>query len=538
MHGDLSTKPRCHATRLVKDGIGYSCAMSDPTSPHAALAARLRENAVLASVASTIGWDEQTQLPRAATELRADQSSLMATLVHERNTDAKLGDLVAAAESFVKEQSLADDSDEATTAREARRDYDRATKLPADLVAAIARAETVGHAAWVGARQSEDFPGFAPHLQTMLDLKRKEAQLVGGGKAELYDALLDDYEPGETAANLRDVFGQLKGPLVELVAKIGDSGKTAPRDLLTREFPTDAQHELSRRAAVACGFDFDAGRLDVAVHPFCTGLGPNDTRMTTRYDERDLGNSFFSTLHETGHALYEQNLPKSQHFGTGCGEAISLGIHESQSRLWENQVGRGDAFWQHFWPVAQKLFPASLGQAQREDFLFAVNDVRPSFIRTESDEATYNLHVLLRFELEQALLNEDLKPSDLPGAWNEKMQDYLGLTPEKPSLGCLQDVHWSAGLLGYFPTYTLGNLYSAQLYAKATDDLGGASERDAMFARGEFKPLLDWLVEHVHRHGRRYGTRQLVKRITGDDLRVEPLLDHLRGKAAEFYGVS
>ena len=333
----------------------------------------------------------------------------MAALVHERNTDAKLGDLIAAAEAFVKEQGLADDSDEATTAREARRDFDRATKLPSDLVAAIARAETVGHAAWVESRKAEDFPAFAPHLATMLDLKRQEARLVGGGgSGELYDALLDDYEPGETAASLREVFDALKGPLVELVAKIGDSGRTPPRDLLLRKFPTDKQHELSRRAAVACGFDFDAGRLDVAVHPFCTGLGPGDTRMTTRFDERDLGNSFFSTLHETGHALYEQNLPKTEHFGTGLGAAVSLGIHESQSRLWENQVGRGDAFWRHFWPVAQELFPSSLGEAKREDFLFAVNDVRPSFIRTESDEATYNLHVLMRFELEQALLNQDL----------------------------------------------------------------------------------------------------------------------------------
>ena len=512
--------------------------MSNSDSPHEQLKARLRENAVLSSVAGTIGWDEQTQLPHAATELRADQSSMMATLVHERNTSAELGDLIAAAENHVKEQNLPADSDEATTAREARRDFDRATKLPADLVAAIARAETVGHAAWVEARKSEDFPAFAPHLTTMLDLKRKEAQLVGEGKGELYDALLDDYEPGETAADLRDVFGQLRDALVELVAKIGDSGKIPPRDLLTREYPTVNQNELSRRAATACGFDFDAGRLDIAVHPFCTGLGPGDTRMTTRFDERDLGNSFFSTLHETGHALYEQNLPKAEHFGTGCGEAISLGIHESQSRLWENQVGRGAAFWQHFWPVAQDLFPGALGEAKVDDFLFAVNDVRPSFIRTESDEFTYNLHILMRFELEQALLREDLTPSDLPGAWNEKMQTYLGITPEKPSLGCLQDVHWSAGLVGYFPTYTLGNPYSAQLYAKATDDLGGEHERDAMFARGEFRPLLDWLVEHVHQHGRRYSARELIRRITGEDLQVEPLLAHLRGKASEFYGVS
>lgn len=507
-----------------------------PDTPHARLATRLRENAIFGSVASTIGWDEQTQLPDEATDLRADQSSLMARLAHERRTDPALGDLIAAAEEAVATQGLASDTTEATTARDARRNFDRATKLPGDLVEELARAEVIGHAAWIKARQAEDFASFQPSLQRMLDLKRREAECVGY-EDNPYDALLDDYEPGETAAGVAAVFAELKDELIDLVARIKESGKTAPREILERHYPTDRQRELSIRAAKAFGFRFEAGRLDVAVHPFCTGLGPGDTRMTTRFDEHDLGNSFFSTLHETGHALYEQNLPKAEYFGTGCAESISLGIHESQSRLWENLVGRGRAFWEHYYPTATELFPDALGGVPLDDFLFAVNDVRPSFIRTESDEATYNLHVLLRFELEQTLLKGSLDVADVPGAWNDLMETYLGVTPPKPSLGCLQDVHWSAGLFGYFPTYTLGNLYSAQFFDQATKDLGGETQRDRMFARGEFGPLLEWLRTNIHHVGRRRSARDLVKHVTGSDLSARPLLDYLDRKASEFYDI-
>ena len=511
-------------------------ASADETPASAALAARLRADAVFASVAGTLGWDEQTQLPAKANALRADQSAMMAELAHGRATDAELGDLIARAEE--ETVGFPADSAPAATARQARRDFDRATKLPGDLVAAIARAEVEGHHAWVAARAAEDFPAFAPKLEAMFSLKRREADAVGSESGDPYDALHDDYEPGGTAAEVGRVFADLKGRLVDLVGRINDGGRAPDRSILARHYDVERQRELSTRAATACGFDFDAGRLDVAVHPFCTGLGPGDTRMTTRFFENDLGNSFFSTLHETGHALYEQNLPKAEHFGTAPGESASLGIHESQSRLWENLVGRGRPFWRHFWPVAQELFPDALGGESMDAFLFAVNDVRPSFIRTESDEATYNLHVLLRFELERALLGGDLNVGDLPGAWDEKMREYLGVVPDRPSLGCLQDVHWAAGLIGYFPTYTLGNLYSAQIYEKATGDLGGEAERDAMFARGEFRPLLDWLVEHVHRHGRRYGARELVARITGGEPSAEPLMNHLNRKASEFYGVA
>ncbi|MEM7809080.1 MAG: carboxypeptidase M32 [Planctomycetota bacterium] len=507
--------------------------MPDHATPISTLRTLLREKAVLGSVGSVVGWDEQTQLPPAGTDLRADQSSLLARLMHERATSAKLGTAIADAEAASPE------GDDSVIVREARRDYDRATKLPTRLVEELARAEVKGHAAWVEARKNDDFAAFVPHLETMLKLKREEADCVGHPHhdGDPYAALLDDYEPGESPAYLDDVFASLKDPLVDLVGRINDSGKTPRRELLTRSFPVDVQRELSTKAAKAIGFEFNAGRLDVAVHPFCSGFGPGDTRMTTRFFEHDLGNSFFSTLHETGHALYEQNLPKAEHFGTALGESVSLGIHESQSRLWENLVGRSPAFWEYLWPTTQELFPDALGGESMDDFVFATNDVRPSYIRTESDEATYNLHVLLRFEIERALLSGDLSVADLPGAWDEKMDAYLGIKPDKASNGCLQDVHWSAGLIGYFPTYTLGNVYASCLFDRVTEALGGQAERDAMFARGDFRPLLDWLIANVHHHGKRHGARELVEKATGFKPTVEPLLTHLQEKATRYYGV-
>ncbi len=517
-------------------GLVCNVGMSEPAStnlpdtPHARLVAALRENAVLDSIGSTLAWDEQTQLPPAGTDLRADQLSLMARLDHERGTDPRLGELISAAEEAAR--GLPEDSDEATTAREARRDFDRATKLPASLVEEMARAAVQGHAAWVQARRNNDFKAFQPYLEVNMRLKQQEADCVGYEK-DRYDALLDDYEPNETAAGVERVFGGFKDELIDLVGRIQQSGRQPRVDILERSFPVEQQTVLSRMAAEAVGFDFESGRLDIAVHPFCSGVGPGDTRLTTRYDERDVGNSFFSTLHEAGHGMYEQGLPKAQYFGTGCGESVSLGIHESQSRMWENLVGRSRPFWEFFWPKAQGMF-ASLRDVTMDEWLGAVNAIRPSFIRTEADEATYNLHILLRYELEQAMLREDLSIADLPGAWDEKMRKYLGITPPEPSKGVLQDVHWSSGSIGYFPTYTLGNLYGAQFFEAARRDLG---DLDAMFARGEFAPLLSWLREKIHHQGRRYTARQLAQRITGRDLNHEPLMNHLKRKAAEYYGV-
>lgn len=494
------------------------------------LVAELKQIALLGSVGSVLGWDEQTYMPPRAAEHRANQGALLAGMVHERFTSTKVGELLGRAAEEVKGEPA--DSIKAANVRETLRGYDRQKKLPPTLVEELSKTSTLGQQAWGAAKKTNDWPAFKPWLEKMMHLKRQEIAAYGY-TTEPYDALLEDYEPGETAANLRKVFENLRGPLVELVGKIASSGKVAPLEILERHYPKAQQESFSREAAEAVGFDFRAGRLDVTVHPFCTDLGPGDVRMTTRYDESFFGDAFFSVLHETGHALYEQGLPH-EHFGTPAGQAISLGIHESQSRMWENMVGRSGAFWQHWLPKARQAFGATLQGVGDKDWLFAINDVRPSFIRTEADEMTYNLHVLIRFELETALLSDQLSVADLPGAWNEKYKKYLGLTVPDFARGCMQDVHWSAGLVAYFPTYTLGNLAAAQFFAKAQQDLG---DLHGMFAKGEYQPLLQWLRKNIHSVGRRYTAPQLIQKVTGKPLSSESLVRYLNGKASEFYGV-
>jgi carboxypeptidase Taq len=502
--------------------------MAEAQQSYDGLIQELKEISLLGSIGSVLGWDERTQLPPQGAEHRAAQSSLLARMVHERFTSPRTDELLHDVES----SSLVADSgsDAAVNVRETRRTYDRARKLPSSLVEELSRVSVLAQQAWGEARAKSDYPAFEPWLTRILDLKRQEARCVGFGR-DMYDALLDEFEPGETAANLRITFERLRGPLVELIRRIVDSGREAPMEILERNYPPEAQAKMAREAAEAVGFNFQAGRLDVSLHPFCTGIGPGDTRMTTRYDPRYFGDAFFGVLHETGHGLYEQGLPAAR-FGTPLGETVSLGIHESQSRLWENFVARSRPFWKHFLPKARSAFHDALNGVTDDDWYFAVNDVRPSLIRTESDETTNNLHILMRFELEQALLNDELRPKDLPAAWDQKMQQYLGLTPPNDAKGCLQDIHWSGGAIGYFPTYTLGNLYAAQFFEQARSDL---PDIDSQFARGDFAPLLGWLRQNIHRHGKRYRAGELVKRVTGKELSAEPLLKHLRAKA-ELYG--
>ncbi|HEY8749280.1 MAG TPA: carboxypeptidase M32 [Tepidisphaeraceae bacterium] len=495
--------------------------MSLTQSPYSRLITELKEIALLGSVSALLDWDERTQLPPKGAENRAAQASLLARMIHERVTAKRIGDLLGEAGAGAEA-----DSDAAVNIRETRRRYDRACKVPASLVEEQTRVAVLAQQAWGEARAKNDYPAFRPWLEKILDLKRQEADCVGYA-AERYDALLDEFEPGETAANVRQTFEQLRQALVPLLGKIVDSGRKAPLEILERRYPPETQAALARRAAEAVGFDFEAGRLDVSLHPFCTGLGAGDTRMTTRYDANYFGDAFFGVLHETGHGLYDQGLPK-EHEGTPLAEATSLGIHESQSRMWENFVGRSRSFWAHFLPMTREAFPEALRGVTDDQWYFAVNDIRPSLIRTEADEATYNLHVLLRFELEQALLDDQLKPADLPEAWNQKMRQYMGIVPPDDARGCLQDIHWSSGAIGYFPTYTLGNLYAAQFFEKASAELG---DIDAQFAGGDFAPLLAWLGKNIHRHGKRYRARELVQRITGEGLSSAPLMRHLERKA-------
>lgn len=497
---------------------------------YAELLRRFREYHLLGSCASVLGWDERTYMPREGSTHRAEQMALLARLGHEMLTAPEIGELLAVVEAGPVGRH--GDTPEAANVREIRRTYNRAVKLPKELVEELARVTTRAQQVWQEARQANDFAGFRPWLEKIVRLKRQEAEAVGYTGTP-YNALLDEYEPGATAEEITRAFAALRDDLVPLLQAIIASGRRPRRDVLERDFPVSRQEIFGQAAAAAIGFDFTAGRLDVTTHPFCSGIGPGDCRLTTRYNPRHFNDGFFSILHEAGHGIYDQGLDP-QHYGTPLGNAVSLGIHESQSRLWENQVGRSRPFWEHFFPRARQVFFDALADVPLDDFLFAINDVQPSFIRVEADEATYNLHIILRFELEQALLTGDLAPGDVPGAWNEKMHRSLGLTPPSDTLGCLQDIHWSMGGLGYFPTYTLGNLYAAQLMEQARQDLG---DLDADFRRGEFGRLKSWLNEKIHRPGQRYRPQELCRRVTGKALSHKPLVSYLRGKYAPLYGI-
>lgn len=485
-----------------------------------------RHTAVLASIHEFLGWDERTMLPPAGGEYRADQSTLLAGMIHQRWTDDKFGgqlDELAAAIN-------GDDSAAAVTVRRLKRQRDKRVKLPQSLVEELSRTAIMGQQAWQTARENDDFSKFLPMLERTIELKRQQAEAIGYPQCP-YDALLDEFEPEELTANVGPVLEKLREDLVPLVTSIQQCGRKPDSSIVRRDYPTDIQDRFARETAAAIGFDFNRGRLDVTTHPFCCTLGPDDCRITTRYYPQFFNAAFFGVMHEAGHGIYEQGLPTDQ-YGLPLGEAVSLGIHESQSRLWENFVGRNRAFWTHFYPKVQDNFHAALGDVPADDFFFAINEVRPSLIRVEADEATYNLHILIRFELERAMLDGEVQAADLPDAWNDKYEKYLGITPPSNSEGVLQDVHWSAGLIGYFPTYSLGNLYAAQFFAQAETDLGNLSES---FAKGEFQPLRDWLREKIHQHGQHFTAAELVERVTGRRLSAQPLLDHLRTKMGILY---
>lgn len=489
----------------------------------------LTESAILASSAALLGWDELTYMPPQAADGRARQMSLIARMCHERLIAPHVGEELHA----LAAQPLP--PGQAANVRQWKRNHARAVNVPPALVEEMTSTAVHARQAWSQARAANHYALFQPHLAKTIDLQRQYAACILGHASastdELYDALLDAYEPYETTAHLRTLFSQLRPRLSALIAQVAGSNRNAPVEILHRHYPIDKQRELSVHAARLIGFDTGAGRLDTTVHPFCSGIGPGDTRITTRFDEGDFGNCFFSVLHETGHALYEQGLPAG-HWGTPLGEAVSLGVHESQSRLWENLVGRSESFWRFFYPQAQSAFPQALGQTHPEDFLFAINAIGPSLIRTESDEATYNLHILLRFELELELLSGELPVADLPQVWNQRVKQYLNIEVPIDREGCLQDVHWSQGGFGYFPTYTLGNLNAAALFAKASEDL---VDLDGQIARGDFAPLLAWLRDKVHRHGQYYPAGELIRQATGHELSIEPLLKHLQANVSRYY---
>jgi carboxypeptidase Taq len=491
---------------------------------------RSRERALLASCSALLGWDEQTNLPRGGSTYRGDQLALLAGLHHERGTDRRVGELLETVEGS---GLVADpDSPESANIREWRRGFDRVTKLPRSLVEELARTTSVAQQEWVEARKASDFKKFRPWLVSIVDLKRQEAACLAP-HGNPYDALLDEYEPGANGKDLAALFESLRQELVPLVAAIAESSEGSKPGMLEGDYPLDRQKIFGELVASSIGFDFERGRLDTTAHPFCSGIGPGDTRITTRFDPRDFSSAFFGILHEVGHGLYEQGLDPAHH-GTPMGEAVSLGVHESQSRLWENAVGRSKAFWEHWLPQARRFFREPLHAVGLDAFHEAINRVEPSLIRVEADEVTYNLHILIRFELEQALIGGNLTVDDLPEAWNARYRDDLGITPPDDARGCLQDIHWAAGLVGYFPTYTLGNLYAAQLYARADADLVGL---DSSFARGDFAGLLTWLRDKIHRHGQRLRSADLIQSATGATLDHRPLVEALKAKYEPIYEI-
>lgn len=504
------------------------------------LCAALRSVGQLGAVGQVLGWDQETYMPPAAADARAEQSSLIAEITHERRTSKKIGELLEACES---DRSLTspEDSQTARNLREMRRDYDRATKLPGELVAELALVGSQSQEVWKEARARSDFAMFAPWLARMMDLQRKKAECYGvtaGG--ELYDALLDEYEPTMRAAEIDRIFAPLRQELAGLIMAVKASKKKVSDACLRVKVPQERQHKFNLHVLEAMGFDLNAGRLDVTTHPFCSSPAAGDTRLTTRYGDRNFPESLSGTMHEGGHGLYEQGIPKhvKHYFGTPLAGDISLGIHESQSRMWENFVGRSKEFWTWALPHARKIFKDGaknpVAKFDAEDFYRAVNTVTPSLIRVESDEGTYNMHVMIRFEIERALIAGQMKIKDVPGEWNKRYQDYLGIKVPDDRRGCLQDVHWSFGLVGYFPTYTLGNLYSAQFWETINEQVPTLKKQ---MVKGEFLELRNWLRHNIHRHGRRYSASELCVLVTGKSLTAEPLLRHLRAKAKDVYGV-
>jgi len=502
-----------------------------PAQAYKDLIAYWKRLATFGSVGSLLGWDQRTYMPSGASSHRAEQLALMSGMYHEMATSPHVKDLIAAAGELPAAKK--EDTVEAVNVREIRREYGMATKLPQTLVEELSRATSRAYDVWVEARKQNDFNTFKSHLETIVGLTRKRADALGW-KASRYDALLDEYEPGATKAEIEQIFAPLRTELAQLVGEIVSSGRQPDPKILNADYPAAAQEKFCKEAAAQIGFDFNCGRLDTTTHPFCSGVGVGDTRLTTRYNPHDFSGALFGTLHEAGHGIYDQGL-EAKHYGSPMGNSVSLGIHESQSRMWENFVGRSLAFWKYFYPKLRETFPQALSGVGLDALYFAINKSQPSFIRVESDEATYNLHIILRFELESALIEGSLKAADVPGEWNARFKKLFGLEVPDNRRGCLQDVHWSGGGIGYFPTYTLGNLYAAQLFEQARKDLG---DLDGQFSAGEFQPLKGWLNQKVHHQGMRFRSNKLCEKVTGKPLDHKYLMRHLRKKFGGLYGFS
>jgi len=518
--------------------------VSSSASPdYTQLLAHLGRIHKLETVAQLLGWDEQVNLPKGSADLRAEQHAVLAETIHAAASDPELGELLARLSGAEESASAGEALGEGDwlVVREAQRDYERATKLPVEFVRAKAAQSSVGFHAWAKARAEDDFSSYAPVLERNLEFAREEAAYLGwggdqcasaGGGEGAYDYMIDKHDPGLSAAVIERLFGELRAGLVPLVREIteNDDGRAKAARARLRGFAVSAQREFLGEVTQRLGFDYERGRIDVSLHPFCAGTGA-DIRMTTRFNEDEPLDSLFSAIHETGHGLYEQGLPLAHH-ATALGKAAGMGVHESQSRLWENQVGRSRAFWAFFEPRFREKFPEPLRGVSSEELYLAVNAVEPTLIRVDADEVTYNLHIILRFEIERQLFSGALAVRDLPEAWAELSRDLIGLEPTSDRVGVLQDVHWSDGAFGYFPSYCLGNMIAAQLWEAVRAKEAGL---EADFARGDFGRLLAWLRKNVHAAGKRYDALELTQRVTGKPLSPSPLLRYLRERYMPLY---
>jgi carboxypeptidase Taq len=493
----------------------------------AALQERMVELTDLGRIHAMLFWDQNTMMPPNGAAARADHAATLEVISHDKLIDPEIVRLLDALEPWARDEDP--DSDAVRLLAAVRRDHEKAVRVPTELAAEISHADAIGQQAWQEARAASDFSLFRDALERQIELRHRYVGCFDAAEHP-YDILLDDFEPELTTAELKPLFATLRDNLVDLVADTaGEDGVARNDGVFSGPFEVDDQRRAVMAVLEAVGFDADGWRLDPAPHPFAQSLGPADVRITTRYDLHDFGVAHFSALHEFGHGLYEAGI--APELGRSpLGAPVSLGIHESQSRLWENVVGRSRPFCTWVLPLLRETLGPALGSIDADALYRAVNSVQRSLIRVNADETTYNLHIVLRFELELALVEGTLTVDELPAAWNEGMQRLLGVEVPDDAQGVLQDVHWGAGLFGYFPTYTLGNLIAAQLWTRLQQDL---PEIDQQLATGELVPLRDWLREHIHRHGRKFPPRELLERVTGDTLRPEPFLDYLRQKLAD-----
>ncbi len=491
---------------------------------------RMAEIRNLSKLAALAHWDMQCNMPSAGAEARKEQLVTLTGLIHRHMTAPHIGDLLHRLRSF--QDSLPHASDEAATLRTVAREYEKATRIPESLARERVTASSEGLQAWLRARETRDFSRFLPALERNFDMSLRIAEALNPSSPPL-DVLIDQREPGFDVEGVESVFSDLKEVLIPLILRVAEKPDAVDDAVLRQHYDPDTQWELTLKAVRDIGFDLQQrGRQDISVHPFTTSFSIDDVRITTRIRANEFSAAFFASLHEAGHGTYEQGFPKEWERSI-LATSASGGMHESQSRLWENIVGRSPEFWEFFYPEVQRHFPEQTEGTSHGDFYRAVNRIQPSFIRVEADEVTYNLHIIIRFELEKAAFEGELSLEDMPEAWNEKYEKYLGITPEDPVEGVLQDIHWSGGFGSSFISYTLGNVISAQLFGAALREHPDMKEK---FRQGDFSRLLSWMQQNVHAHGQKFPPRELVRQATGEEFNTGPFLDYIKSKTETLYG--